>query len=236
MPGPVCAGVLACLLAGAHPTGSIQLFALGGDTSTGQARLHSGPFDPNKPTLVVVHGINPAPHLFHFTLAERYAEAAAPRYNVLAWDWNAATLPSLRPPIVDRAAIFQGRLLASVLSRLGVEPARLHLIGHSTGGVVVASCAHSLMHSTGRQVAHLTLLDPSRWQHPLIFQELAATRCARLIENLFAPSSSGFGDQAAYPGVRNYSAPTPSRWRGLLRPSRLDHLNVVRWHLTHFSL
>jgi pimeloyl-ACP methyl ester carboxylesterase len=236
MPGLICAGVLACILAGTRPSDPIQLLALGGNTSTGQVRLLSGPFDPGRPTLVVIHGINPVPRLLHYTLAERYAEAVGPACNVLSWDWNAATLPSYRPSVVDRAAVAQGQSLAWSLSALGVEPSRLHLIGQSTGSVVATSCARSLCLSTGRQVAQLTLLDPSSSQHPLIFGELAASRCCLVLENLFAPSPSGFGQLAPYPGVHNYSAPTPSRWRGYLRPSHIDHMNVVRWHLRRFPL
>ncbi|HEU5116337.1 MAG TPA: hypothetical protein VFT74_06615 [Isosphaeraceae bacterium] len=236
MPGLFCAGVLACVLAGSPQTDSIQLFALGCDTSTGLVRLHTGPFNPNRPTLVVVHGINLTPHLVHFTLAERYAEVAGPAYNVLAWDWNAATLPSVRPSVVDRAAVGQGLMLASVLGQLGVEPSRLHLIGQSTGSVVAASCAQALLHSTGRPVDHLTLLDPSVSQHTLIFEGLNAPGCSRNLEHLYAPGPSGFGALAPYVGVKNYSAPTPSRWRGLFRPSQTDHMNVVRWHLRTFPL
>ncbi len=234
MPGLFCAGVLACVLAGTPQSDSIQLFALGGDPSTGLVRLHTGPFNPNRPTLVVVHGINLTPHLLHFTLAERYAEVVGPAYNVLAWDWNAATLPSVRPSVVDQAAVGQGLRLASVLARLGVEPSRLHLIGQSTGSVVAASCAHALTRSMGRPVDHLTLLDPSVLQHSLIFEGLNAARCTRKLENLYAPGPSGFGRHAPYAGVRNYAAPTPSRWWGLLRPTHTDHMNVVRWHLRTF--
>jgi pimeloyl-ACP methyl ester carboxylesterase len=234
MPGWSCAGVLACVLAGAHPREAVSLVALGGNDSTGVVRSHSGPFDPGRPTLVVIHGINPTPRLVHFTLAERYAEAARGTWNVLAWDWNAATLPSLRPPVVDRAAVGQGACLAASLASLGVDPARLHLVGHSTGSVVAASCARTLSAWHGRQVGRLTLLDPVGSQHPLIFGELAASRSAAVLENFFADSPSGFGRFAPYEGVRNYSTPTPSRWWGFVNPSRTDHLNVVRWHLRQF--
>lgn len=192
------------------------------------------PVDPSRPTVVVVHGVNPMHPFVHFTLAERYGESIGRRLgeavNVLGWEWNAATLPSLRPWVNDRHAVEQGRRLAVALGSAGVDPTSLHLIGHSTGCVVAASASREFA-GRGVRVGRLTLLDPVVTQHRLIFQELGAATTASSLEHHWAAGPSGFGRPAPYLGVSNRRFDGPGGLRGLLRPSRLDHLNVVRWHL-----
>ncbi len=101
----------------------------------------SRPFDPpdrTLPTVVFVHGFNPAPRVVHFEMAQQLAESLArrggPRVNVLDWDWNAATFESLHPGVNSEAAVHQGHHLAHALWHAGVDPSRTHLIGHSAGG------------------------------------------------------------------------------------------------------
>ncbi|MBX6312596.1 MAG: hypothetical protein IRY99_06705 [Isosphaeraceae bacterium] len=191
--------------------------------------------DPARPTVVVVHGVNVFAPLLRFALAERYAEVIARRHgagvNVLGWDWNAATLAGLRPSVNHRHAIDQGHALAAALYRLGVEPAHLHFIAQSTGCLVSAAAARDLLSWTGRPVARLTLLDPITWHHPLIFEQLGASSCARLVEHYWAPGPSGFGREAPYPGVLNTRVDGPHGLLGLIRPLHTDHLHAVRWHL-----
>jgi hypothetical protein len=108
--------------------------------------------DPTRPTLVVVHGVNPFHPRCHYTVAERYAEVVAARFgatvNVLAWDWNADTMPSLYPPIVDRHAIEQGRALGHALLHTGVDPLSLHVLGQSEGCLVATSACGSIRDAT----------------------------------------------------------------------------------------
>ena len=101
------------------------------------------PLDPSRPSVVVVHGINPVHTLMHSEIAQRYGEAIGARWgtsiNVLGWDWNGDTLRSLRPSRNEALAELQGRALAEALVRAGVAPDRLHLVGHSSGGLVAAA-------------------------------------------------------------------------------------------------
>src|SRR4051812_4229035 len=64
--------------------------------------LGARPGDPpaaGRPTIVFIHGFNPLPGVVHFAIAEQLAQAlirrAGPAFNILAWDWNAATCVSL---------------------------------------------------------------------------------------------------------------------------------------------
>ncbi len=109
----------------------------GGDPSQGVlANLTPGmrpfdPPDPGRPALVFIHGCNAAPHLVHFTMAERLAEAVKlrggqaghprPSFSVLDWNWNAATVAGLKMSLNEAKAVEQGRLLAVALLRSGIR-------------------------------------------------------------------------------------------------------------------
>lgn len=211
----------------------IRLAEWGHDPARGV--LSGGAIDPARPTVVVVHGINPFDRLVHFTLAERYAETIGRRYgpgvNVVGWNWNGDTRGGLGVNADNRHAIGHGRSLAEALMRAGVDPIRLHLIGHSSGGLIVASAARTLVERTGRPVARLTLLDPASFHHRLIFGDLAVSTAALRVEHYWAPGPSGFGRPAPYRGVIDGRVDGPNRLRGLIRPLHSDHLHVVRWHL-----
>lgn len=236
---------LAIMAAGPACGDGPKLFTWGRDPARGAlvnvsaGAVAGSPIDPNRPTVVVVHGLNPFAPLLRCNIAECYADAIGARYgpgvNVLSWDWNSATMPSLRPRVNDEQAVAQGYALGRTLLRLGIDPANLHLIGQSSGAVVVAAAARVLVNATGRPVGRLTLLDPVGSQHPLIFGRLGAITAAASIEHYWAPGPSGFGREVHYPGVHSQAVPTPSRLFGLVRPFHADHFNTVRWHLQRIT-
>ncbi len=234
--------ILGTLSAAPPSLDEIRLARWGHDPSRGVLVNHTpgiwphSPVDPGRPTIVVVHGMNPFSRFLHFTMAERYAEAVGGvqggSVNVLAWDWNAATLKSIwRAGPNDRLAIEQGYALAEALWRSGVDPARLHLVGHSSGGLVAATAARTLTNHRGAPIARLTVLDPAKAQHRLIFGTFGAGSAASRVEHYWANGPSGFGREAAYPGVNNGRVNGPRRARGLFRPLHTDHLHVARWHI-----
>jgi pimeloyl-ACP methyl ester carboxylesterase len=237
-------GVLLAVVAGcvAGWGDRATLVAAGGDPSEGvliNVTPGARPFDPpdrSLPTLVFIHGFNPLPGAVHFTMAERLGEVvgrrAGPRFNVLGWDWNAATFPrSLDPNAGPEAAVHQGRLLAATLRSAGVDPSRTHLIGHSAGGIVAASAARTFATDLGQPVAQLTLLDPAAYYHSVIFDRLAAGSAAPIVENYWATGPSGYGRIVPYAGVRNIGVAGPSPYVGLVFPLRSNHLFVVQWYL-----
>jgi pimeloyl-ACP methyl ester carboxylesterase len=213
----------------------------GGDPAPGLLVNHtkgSRPFDapdPSKPTVVFIHGLNPLPRLVHFTMAEGVADSMARRgvapFNVLGWDWNAATVESLLPGQNSEAAIRQGPSLAWSLLRAGLDPSKIHLIGHSSGAMVATSTARVFARSFGRPVAHITLLDPATQHHAIIFRRLEAGTLAPVVENYWSPGPSAYGGEIALPGVRNYRVDGRASFAGVLRPLRSDHLAIVRWYL-----
>ena len=192
--------------------------------------------DPRRPTVVFIHGINPLPNVVRFGMAERLAEAIARRYgaggfNVLDWDWNAATLPSLRHRACTDAAIEQGARLASALIGAGIEPNRVHLIGHSAGGLVAASAARRLAGDRGIRVAHVTLLDAASCTHDAIFRELAVAGSAERVENYWTLGLSAFGCKAGVPGVVDVRVDHQTPYTGVVIPSRSGHVRMVRWYI-----
>jgi pimeloyl-ACP methyl ester carboxylesterase len=213
----------------------------GGDPARGLLVNHSPgrrPFDPpdsSLPTVVFIHGINPLPRVVHFTMAERVAESLArrggPPCNVLAWDWNAATVESVRSSPNCEAAVRQGPTLAWALWTSGLDPSRTHLIGHSSGGLVATSAARVFARQFGRPVAHLTLLEPASYYHPIIFERLEAVSLCPVVENYWSPGPSAYGQHVAAPGVQNYRVDGPASFAGVLCPLRSDHLFIVRWYL-----
>lgn len=235
-----CTFVLVLLALGHEP--EPQLSAWGCDPSRGvlvnytpDAALTGGAIAPGRPTLVVVHGLNPLHPLVHFTVAERYAEAIAARHgssvNVLGWDWNADTMRGIGARALQAHAVAHGRALGAALLAQGIDPSRVHLIGESAGAIVATSAARVLRDATGQPLACLTLLDPVTHEHSLLFEQLCATSTASRVENFWAPGISGFGGPAPYEGVANVEVPGPLGWRGLVHPFRSDHLNTTRWHI-----
>ena len=200
--------------------------------------LGTRPFDPPDPgraTLVFVQGFNPAPRIVHFEMATRFAESLARRgtvCNVLEWDWNAATFDSWSPRTNSNKSVEQGRMLADALARSGVDPARIHLVGHSAGGMVVASAAQVFAIHWRRPVAQLTLLDPATYYHAVIFRQLRAGSLAPLVENYWTASPSAYGNEVRLPGVRDYHVTGHSYYYGVVRPLRSDHVSIVTWYLT----
>lgn len=196
------------------------------------------PPDPGRPTLVFIHGCNAAPKLVHFTMGERLAEAVGrrdgphPQFNVLHWNWNAATYVGLKMSANEAKAVEQGRILATALLRSGAPLARTHLIGHSSGSIVAASAARTLLSGYGQPVAQLTLLDPAASYHGLVFDVLAAGTSARFVENYWAPGPSGYGREAPRAGVWNTRVNGPTPYFGALSPVHSNHFHVVEWYLT----
>ncbi len=196
------------------------------------------PFDPPdraRPSVVFVHGFNPAPRTVHFTMAQRLGEAIAQRggrpVNVLSWDWNGATYLGLNVRENTENTIAHGQRLAAALRAHGLSPSQIHLIGHSSGGIVAASAARSILAGLGEPVAQLTLLEPAAFYHDVIFDRLLATPAASRIENYWAPGPSGFGREVSRPGVLNYRVDHPTPWLGAVHPLRSGHLYVVHWYL-----
>lgn len=191
--------------------------------------------DPSRPTVVVVHGINPFHPFYHYTVAERYAEVLGRRFgagfNVLGWDWNADTMPNIIPRIVDKHAIGKGQALATAIQQAGINPASLHLIGQSEGCIVVTSAARALQDRLGCGPSCLTLIDPAFGQHKILFENLGAATAAGRVEHLWISSLSGFGRPAPYAGVQNTRLDRSTGVFGYLRPAHIDHYNAVRWHL-----
>lgn len=243
-PGNAMAAMVMLVVAtttAAGPRDPGPLFGFGGNPARGvlvnvspRARRCDPP-DPARPTVVFVHGFNPVPRGTHFTMAERLAEAVArrggPVVNVLAWDWNAATVVSLRMRTNQENDVGQGRVLAAALWAAGLPPERTHLIGQSSGAIVAASAARALRDGCGRAVAQVTLLDPATHYHDVVFDRLAVGSSSPRVENYWADGPGGYGADARRAGVRDHRVDVAAPCLGAVFPPRSAHWNVVRWYL-----
>jgi pimeloyl-ACP methyl ester carboxylesterase len=191
--------------------------------------------DPAKPTVVIVHGVNPCPKVVHYHIAHEFARSVVqrggPALNVAGWDWNAGTVVGLSQKANIAAAVAQGRSLAYTLKATGVSPSRVHLVGQSTGGIVAASAARAFATEMGEPVAHLTLLDPATFHHETIFGTLAAGTAAPIVENFWASGPSGYGRAVDAPGVRNMQVDGPTPYLGTVWPLRSSHFYTVQWYI-----
>ncbi len=217
------------------------MIRFGGDPARGILRncgIGAHPFDrpdPSRPTVVFVHGFNPAPKIVHFSMSDRFAESLARRggspLNILSWEWNAATFDSMNPKTNAENALHQGHLLVESLLATGIDPRRIHLIGHSAGGMVVTSAAHHFARDRGTPVDQLTLLEPATFYHEIIFRKLEAGSLAPRVENYWSPGPSAYGTEVALPGVTNYQVAGTASYRGVLFPLQSDHISIVSWYL-----
>jgi pimeloyl-ACP methyl ester carboxylesterase len=219
----------------AGPGDRALLHGVGGNPARGVLVNLSPAWDPSRPSVVFIHGFNPAPRTTHFTMAQRLAEAVArrggPGVNVLAWDWNAATVVSLRVRVNQENGIVQGRLLAAALGSAEVDPSRTHLIGQSSGAIVAASAARALLEAHGRPVAQVTLLDPAAHYHDVVFDRLAVGSASPRVENYWADGPGAYGRHTGRPGVRDHRVDVAAPRLGAVYMPRSAHWNVVRWYL-----
>lgn len=235
----------AVALYGADPD-EVKIAEYGADEARGllvNRTIGARPFDPpdiSRPTVVVVHGLNPFHPVLHFAMDVRYGESIGARYgnsvNVLGWDWNAATGLGVTSKCTDKRSVAQGMMLADAVDAAGLDLSKLQLIGQSSGCIVVAAAARRLADRRGVPVQQVTLIDPVIREHPLIFQTFEVGSSAVLVEHFWVDSPSGFGRPAPYPNIRNISVPGVRRWHGLYRPLHTDHLNTVRWHITQMGM
>ena len=188
--------------------------------------------DPAKPTVVISHGWNPLPKLVRTTFGQSGAHSIRHRFgdsvNVLSWDWNAVRISVWRDDPAE-VARHQGKLLAGALRDRGVRAENTHFIGHSLGAIVVAQASYCLS-GQGPPTRQLTLLDPPRSYHSLIFDELDATCHASKVENYWAPGISGYGGPVARAGVRNYELRGEHPVLGVVDLSVSNHVYVMSWY------
>jgi pimeloyl-ACP methyl ester carboxylesterase len=190
-------------------------------------------FDPDKPTIVITHGFNPAIRHMRMTTDSAYAHAILSRFgnrfNVLGWNWNAATRDGLTTWQFANMAIWQGHLLACRLKEIGVRPEKTWLIGHSFGAIVMSKAAQEMACECGRPVAQLTMLDAVWFQHRIIFRWFEATCNAACVENYWAGRRSGLGKPARFAGVYNCRVPDRVPWVYIFNPYG-THAYSVEWY------
>ena len=231
--------VAAAAVAGAPD--KMKLVEFQGDPSPGlliNTTLGLRPFDPPdpaRPTVVMIHGLNPTPWLVRIAEAQYLGAAVGRRggapINVMGWDWNADTYAYIRPKPNREHAVEHGRMLARAILAAGLPPEYVHLVGHSSGAIVAASAAQALRETTGRLVAQVTLLDPATPYHDLVFNRLAVGSSARVVQHFWAPGPSGFSEPVGLPGVTEIRVDAPGGWWGLVNLQQSSHLNLARWYI-----
>lgn len=135
------------------------------NAASGIVNLNDYAFNPNKPSIILVHGRQGSsedwPTTMSASLKERLNEA---NYNILAWDWeDAANFPSYTGQDLANLysnAMMQGSKLTTELINRNLINNDIHLIGHSAGGALIDETAATLLRLGFDKVEHLTFLDP----------------------------------------------------------------------------
>lgn len=158
-------------------------------------------FDPNKETVVVVHGRASSIEDDSLQALAKQAAKNNPNLQVLTLDWTSLAKPSRWKPL-EFKPIAQNispvaRAAKDELSKIGIDPKKLTLVGHSFGSYVSSEIA-----SEFGKVKNLVALDPAAgsfvWkdidhekpgnQKPKPFREVASNSLALVVRD------EGFGD------------------------------------------
>ena len=186
------------------------------------------------PVVVITHGFNPFPRVARFSFMRTYADCiharCGPQVRVLGWDWNAETLAGLRSQVNQQNCRRQGECLGRALLREGIDPGRTHLIGHSMGSIVVSSAARCLANHKC-PVQRVTLLDPVRCYHPMIFECLHVTSAAQAVDHYWTPCPTGFGADSGRGDVADYLVRRHNTIGGRVNLLRSNHVYILPWYL-----
>ncbi|XP_017769255.1 PREDICTED: uncharacterized protein LOC108557306 [Nicrophorus vespilloides] len=118
-------------------------------------------FDPNVPTKIVVHGYGGLSLDFATkNVTEAYREIG---YNVIVVDWSRiAAVPCYPAAFLNTWHVGQCTAILTVsLSKMGISPDRIHIIGFSLGAHVASFASNHLQKTLGVPYSRITGLDPA---------------------------------------------------------------------------
>jgi len=190
------------------------------------------PFDPERPTVVIVHGLNVVPCLLRYGYLDDMAGAITARVgaavNIAALDYNTDSIVSLLPGPNPWHTAEIGRQLGRELVARGVtDGERVQMIGHSLGAFAVATAAAEL-----GGVAQITLIEAAWFHQPRLLCEYGLMEVADEVEHYWSNAFGGFGvpidDPKAFNHlVRAQDLPVAPEL-GLLHWA---HFTTVLWYL-----
>ena len=179
---------------------------------------------PNRPTVVLTHGMTSNPDVWAKDLAKRIVDLNLAPLNIVAWDWHGPSA-KFQPPfgVPIGAACDQGELLGKALHQaLGTGYSqRVHFIGHSLG-TIVNCLACNYVHGrlpeaagrtspnppshwdTAQTHPHITLLDEAELASINAQQVVTATEIGAIVAGLKGAVTAG-----AQAVVRNWKSPIP---------------------------
>lgn len=121
------------------------------------AGFGAGLVDPNKPTLVLTHGLWSSPDAFKNLALS--LQAKNPGSNILAWNWSSVAhdLPGVAESRTPDQGVGLGLALAAALGSGYNQP--IQFIGHSLGALVDARAAEVFHSHVAGAATQVTLLD-----------------------------------------------------------------------------
>jgi hypothetical protein len=188
-------------------------------------------FDPARPTVVIVHGLNLLPGLLRYVYMQDYAAAMAARVgsgaNVAVFEYNDQSLVSLdaRTNIANTLAL--GQRLGDGLTERGLTDGEsVQMIGHSLGAFVVTTAARQM-----GGVGQITLLDTWLADVMLLVHEHGLLAAADEVENYWSDAPGGLGGPLTADNVFSYRVdqrefPLPVA----ATVPFLAHLAIVFWY------
>ncbi len=168
------------------------------------AQTPQGQFDPAKPTVVIVHGLNLLPGLLRYVYMQDYAAAMAARVgsgaNVAGFEYNDQSLVSLDARINIANALALGQRLGDELTERGLTDGQsVQMIGHSLGAFVATAAARQM-----GGVGQITLLDTWLADVVLLVHEHDLLAAAHEVEYYWSDAFGALGGPLTEDNVFSY--------------------------------
>ena len=161
-------------------------------------------FDPARPTVVIVHGLNPLPGLLRYVYMHHYAAAMTARLgagvNIAVFQYDGQSMVSLDAPTNIANALALGQRLGDELTERGLTDGQsVQMIGYSLGAFVITTAARQM-----GGVGQITLLDTWLADVLLLVHEHDLLAAADEVEYYWSDAFGGFGGPLTGDNVFSY--------------------------------
>jgi len=175
------------------------LLNLSADAQTPEER-----FDPARPTVVIVHGLNVLPGLLRYVYMQQYAAGMAARLgadvNIAVFQYDSQSMVSLDPQTNIANALILGQRLGDELIERGLTDTQsVQMIGYSLGAFTVTAAARQM-----GGVGQITLLDTWVGDVMLLVHEHDLPAAADQVENYWSDAPGGLGGPVTADNIFNY--------------------------------
>jgi GH18 family chitinase/pimeloyl-ACP methyl ester carboxylesterase len=158
--------------------------------------------DPGQKTIFVIHGWNSNPGTFTNRQLDVKLQAAYPNANIIMVDWSAAA-NSTDYLYVSRQVPYVANALSDVFIKLGIDPNKTIVIGHSLGAHIAGFASEKYEQKTKNKIGEIVGLDPAAPFLNIETSGLNSTQAQRVVA---IHSSNSLTGGAFNDGYGNYGS------------------------------